>query len=563
MARWARLMQPKLLLGAALLTSGVVLIAWQSHLTFVTDDWDLLIHRRGISPNVFLDPHARHIIIAPTAIYKAIQATIGMESLLPFAVVATGAFLATVVLLFVYLRTRVGEWTALIAVIPILFMGTAYEDLLTPFQIGYFGSMVFGLGALLALQRRDARGDAIACGLLIASLTFSEVAVPFLAGAAVAIALDRGPLSRAYVVAVPALLYAAWYAGWETGPNSATFENVATSPSYILDGNASSLGSLLGFGPALGDFGVSPLGWGRPLLVGLAAVAAIWLHHRGRLSAWLPVTIALAVTFWFLAAANLGLGRAPTASRYQFVGAVFLVMVAAECAAGTRLRWRGLAAVAAIAATATLTNASVLHRSYQLFLGTVPVARGGLTGLEIAAPRVSPGFLLTPENSDAVWFSQVDAAHYLSAVDKFGSPAYPRDELAAAPESARISADKVLTAALGIGLRDVTRPPTPAGPAPRLSAPPGAIAGTHGSCLTLRSPGGQPALVTLPPGGVILRTPARVGAEFKLRRFATSFPVDLGTLRGTGVLGIPQDLSDKAWEIQLSSAGPVTLCGLG
>src|SRR5512132_530992 len=177
MARWARFPQPKLLLGAALLTSGVVLIAWQSHLTFVTDDWDLLIHRRGISPHVFLDPHARHIIIAPTAIYKAIQATIGMESLLPFAVVATGAFLATVVLLFVYLLTLVAEWTALIAVIPILFMGSAWDDLLTPFHIGYFVSMVFGLGALVALQRRDARGDAIACGLLIASLTFSEVAV--------------------------------------------------------------------------------------------------------------------------------------------------------------------------------------------------------------------------------------------------------------------------------------------------------------------------------------------------------------------------------------------------
>jgi hypothetical protein len=563
MARWAKLAQPKLLLGAALLTSGVLLIVWQSHLTFVADDWDLLIHRRGLSPDVFLDPHARHIIIAPTAIYKAIQATVGMGSLTPFALVATGAFLATVVLLFVYLRTRLGEWTALIAVIPILFMGSAWEDLLTPFQIGYFGSMVFGLGALLALQRRDARGDAIACGLLIASLTFSEVAVPFLAGAAVAIGLDRRPLSRAYVVAAPALLYAAWYAGWETGPNSASFEKVATSPSYILDGLASSLGSLLGFGPAFGDFVASPLGWGRPLLIGLVAAAAVWVHHRGRVSRWLPVTITLAVSFWFLAAANAGFGRVPTASRYQFVGAVFLVMVAAECAAGTRLRWGGLAAVTAIAAAATLSNVSVLQRSYQAFLGTTPVVRGGLTGLEIAAPRVSPGFLLTAENSDAVWFSQVDAAHYLSAVDKFGSPAYPRDELAAAPESARIAADKVLSAALRIRLRDVARPPTPAGPAPRLIAPLGALPGTDGSCLTLRSPGGEPALVTLPPGGVILRAPAGVGAEFKLRRFATSFPVDLGTLRGTGVLGIPHDLSDRPWELQLSSSGPVTLCGLG
>jgi hypothetical protein len=174
----------------------------------------------------------------------------------------------------------------------------------------------------------------------------------------------------------------------------------------------------------------------------------------------------------------------------------------------------------------------------------------------------SPGWR-SPENSNAVWFSQVDAGHYLSAVDKFGSPAYSRDELPTAPESARIAADKVLTAALGIGLRSVARSPTPAGPRPLLLGPLSAVAGTHGSCLTLRSPGGQPGLVKLPQGGVVLHAAAGVGAELKLGRFSSSFPVDLGTLRGTRVLGIPRDLSDRPWELQLSSSGPVTLCGLG
>ena len=32
-------------------------------------------------------------------------------------------------------------------------MGTAYEDLLTAFQINYFGSVAFGIGALLAIER--------------------------------------------------------------------------------------------------------------------------------------------------------------------------------------------------------------------------------------------------------------------------------------------------------------------------------------------------------------------------------------------------------------------------
>jgi hypothetical protein len=544
MARLEKLAQPKLLLGVAMAISGVLLIAWQSHLTFVADDWDLLIQRRGLSPHVFLDPHARHIIITPAAIYKAIEATLGMDSLTPFAVVATGLFLVSVALLFVYLRTRVGEWVALIAVIPILFMGTAYEDLLTPFQMGYFGSMVFGLGALLALQRADARGDAIACVLLIASLTFSEVAVPFLAAAAVAIALDRGPLYRAYVVATPALFYAAWYAGWEAGPNSLSFENVATSPSFMLDGIASSVGSLIGFGPAFGQLDVSPLDWGRPLLVALVVAGALWLARRGKISPWLPVALALVLSFWFIAAANTGLGRPPTASRYQFVGAVFLVMVAAECAAGTRLRWRGLTALAVVAAAATLSNASILHRSYQVFLGTTPVVRGGLSGLEISAPVVDPGFLLTPENSDSVWFSQVDARRYLSAVDAYGSPAYPHDELADAPEGARIAADKVLAAALRLRLREV--------PA------------THprGACTNKKRSGGPPADVGLPLGGALLRAAPGTSAEIKLRRFATEPPVNLGTLRGSALLAIPRDLSEQQWYVHFVSTGRVTICAL-
>jgi hypothetical protein len=545
MDRLEKLARPKLLLGVAMAISGVLLIAWQSHLTFVADDWDLLIQRRGLSPDVFLDPHARHIIITPAAIYKAIEATLGMDSLTPYAVVATGLFLATVMLLFIYLRTRVGEWTALIAVIPILFMGTAYEDLLTPFQIGYFGSMVFGLGALLALQRKDAAGDAIACVLLIASLTFSEVAVPFLAAAAVAIALDRGPLYRAYVVATPALFYAAWYAGWEAGPNSLSFENVATCPSFMLDGIASSISSLLGFGPAFGQLDVSALDWGRPLLVALVVAAGLWVARRGKISPWLPVALALLLAFWFIAAANTGLGRPPTASRYQFVGGVFLVMVLAECAAGTRLRWRGLAVVAAVAGAATLSNLSILHRSYEMFRDTTPIVRGALSGLEISAPVVDPGFLLTTENSGAIWFSQVDADHYLSAADKFGSPAYPQDELADAPESARVAADKVLASALRIQLR--------------------AVSGTqsHGDCTTKKPSGEPPGGVGLPPGSALLRAAPGTTAAIKLRRFATEFPVDLGTLRGSAVLAIPRDLSGQPWYAHFTSKGPLTICSLG
>ncbi|MGA9372477.1 MAG: hypothetical protein WBV53_11575, partial [Solirubrobacterales bacterium] len=450
------------LLGVALAASGILLIAWQSHLTFLIDDWDLLLQRRGFSADAFLDPHARHLIVGPAIEYKAIQATLGMDSRLPYAVVAVFGFLASIVLLFVYLRQRVGEWLALAGVLPILFMGAAYEDLLSSFQIGYFGSMAFGLGALLTIQRGDRRGDAIACALLIASLAFAEIAVAFAVGIAVAIALQRGPLRRAWVVVVPGLLYIVWFAIWNTGPglgpSAFSIHNVALSPTYMLDGFASSLGSLLGLEtPAL--FGGSGgLSWGRPLLVALVALAVWLLRKRHPLRGWLFVALAVGATFWFLTAANASFARSPFASRYQYVGAVFLVMIAAELAAGWRPGWRATVAALAIAAIASISNLSTLHQSYRSLAGVSAIVRGGLAGLEIGADRVDPGFILTPENSDFNYFTLVQAGPYLSAADKFGSPAYTQDELAGAPEGARVAADKVLAAALRLGFQPLPGP---------------------------------------------------------------------------------------------------------
>src|SRR5262249_22168232 len=59
----ARYSPPTLIFAVAVITSGALLLVWQSHLTFSIDDWDLLLHRRGFNAHVFLDPHVRHILI--------------------------------------------------------------------------------------------------------------------------------------------------------------------------------------------------------------------------------------------------------------------------------------------------------------------------------------------------------------------------------------------------------------------------------------------------------------------------------------------------------------------
>jgi hypothetical protein len=557
----------RILLGLAMAASGVLLLVWQSRLTFLIDDWDLLLSRRGFNAHALLDPHANHLIVGPTLVYKAIQATFGMSSIFPYAAAAIICFLASVLLLFIFLSRRVGDWIALAAVLLVLFMGTAYEDLLTAFQINYFASVALGIGALLAIERRDRRGDVIACVLLVASLAFAEIALAFAVGVLVAIVLQRGPLRRVWTVAVPAGLYAIWYFSFGSPyshvPSNFSTHNLATSPPYVLDGFASSIAGLLGLAPPPEFTGRTHelLSWGRPLLVAaIVAGTAVVIRLRSQARGWVLVTLAVALSFWLLTAANTGLGRSPDTSRYLYVGGVFVLMIAGELAAGWRPGWRGIVAALAVALVAVLGNLVILHDGYRSLRAETVVVRGGLGGLEIAADRVNPNLTLTPENSTFEYVDQVIAGPYLSASAKFGSPAYSESELASAPESARVAADKVMAAALPISLRPGGVQPPLGGAPPRVVGSPNTHSSVQGSCVTVSGVAAAAPILALPPGGAILKAPGETPHALLLRRFASGFRASAGTLRGAASLLIPTDRSSRPWQLQVGGDGPITAC---
>ena len=149
MRRWATHRHlPDVLAGGAMLLSGFVLLHFLSQITFWHDEWNLLLHRRGWTVGTFLDPVVEHLVAIPILIYKLLLEIVGMNSPAPFQVVAVLSFLASIALLFVYMRARLGAWIALAAILPILFMGPSWDDLLFPYQMTWFGSVACGLGAL-------------------------------------------------------------------------------------------------------------------------------------------------------------------------------------------------------------------------------------------------------------------------------------------------------------------------------------------------------------------------------------------------------------------------------
>ena len=529
-----------LLAGAAMLLSGGLLLHWLGRLTFWRDEWDFLLHRRSWSLGTFLDPFVEHLVAASILIYKVLVSAFGMDSGRPFQIVAVGLFLLSVGTLFIYVRRRAGEWLGLAAILPILFLGPSWDDLLFPFQMALFGSIACGIGAFLAMERRSRGGDIAAAALLLLSLLFSDLGIPFVAAATVLVAFDPERWRRAFVVVVPTALWLVWYAGW--GHNVHTFisvHNLANLPSYVLDGLASSLAAWTGL--AVGQYQTSLLDWGRPLLVLAVGVAAWRLHRMGRPPAGVLAALVLLLGFWSLTALNANPLAPASAGRYQYIGITFMAILAAELLRGVRLnRWATLAVVL-VALAAAVGNASLLRDTASGLARIAHQERGGLAALELARGRVDPGFKLTQQNSGVDYLGELDAGPYFSAVDAYGSPAYAAGELPAAPAAARESADMVSAAALGIHLVpvDVTEP---------------------GRCATVKR-GAAPAVTSIPGDGIILRANAP-GTSVRLHRYASTFPVALGTLpaRSPRRLVIPADGSSRPWSVQLTGGGPVSAC---
>jgi hypothetical protein len=527
-------------LGAA--ASAAVLLALGSKLTFLLDDWEFLLYRPGLTAHAILDPHGEHISIAPILIYKVLLATVGMDSSLPYLAVDVALVVATAFLLFVYLRRRVDPWLALLGTAIVLTLGPAYDDLIWDFQMGFTGSLAFGLGAILMLERRDGRGDALACGLLTIGITFSSLGLPFIAAAAVDVALRDDRLRRLYVVAVPALLYVVWWIGWgHTADTAFSLHNVATTPEFVFDAAAGVFASLFGLVQTSGGVAAAQFDWGKPLLVVALGIGAWRLSRIGRLPRELWIVLALAGTFWILAGFNVKPGRGPTESRYLLPGAVFVLMIVGELLRGVRVPRVGVATAYLAGVAVVASNISVLHEAYLAYRNTSELIRADLGSLEIARDRIAFPVRLDEDIADTAYVGVTSSA-FLPAADRYGSPADDPGQIAAAPDPARVAADKVLGRALFIGL-------SPTGGALR-------------NCRRVQAPGG---ILRVPPGGLAIRTSSRAGAQLSLRRFATgSYPVVLPPLAPgqARALRIPTDRATEPWELALQSHGTTAVCSV-
>jgi hypothetical protein len=540
---------PVILLGAAMALSAALILAFMWHATFYADTWELVVERRNPSIDTLLKPHNEHLIVFPILINELLVRIFGLGNDHAELVVLVAMLCATGGLVYAYVERRLGSWPALFAASLILFLGPAYEVLLWPFEITFVGPLMFGLIALLALERDSRRGDVLACICLTVGLGFSDLGVPFLLAGLVGVLV--GPrerwVSRSYVWLVPGILFAIWWLGWgHEAESHVGIHNILASPVFVIDMIAVAVGGLSGLGTEA-SLAVDPT-WGRILLVALVgAVAYWWSRRRPSIDKVLWPILAVALANWILAAFNAFAGREPTASRYQYASAIFVLLILACLFVSVRpgRNWLLLGGVVTVLAIGP--NIVVLHEASKVYKRETAIARADTAALEIASRTVEPRFQLNPEISGTPVLVNVFADEYLEAVAEHGSPAYSLPELEAASPEARRQADIILFHALPVATA------TTAGEYDRTGGENCVAAGDQGA-----------EEVRLDPGRSRVEVGPGAEAQMVMRRFADApeYSVGLPPAPGesTTVIDIPRDNAPNPWYLHVSAGQVVRVC---
>jgi len=390
------------------------------------------------------------------------------------------------------------------------------------------------------LRRADRFGDRMACLFLTIAMISTSLGIPFALGIFVALLLERKDLvRRLYVVAIPLAIYAGWWLGWgHTAPNSISFDNALNAPEYVFDAFRLAVSNMTG---AFRANGTPEQILTSLLAIGLVAAAGVSMYQRR----WIPraflVALVIALAFWGLAALNLSPGRGFQASRYQYPGVVFVLMMLAGAFEGVKFRPRLVVVIAAVAAFAIVANVFAMRDGYWgVFKPLSDKGVAGLTAIDLASGSVDPGVPVGMNQGDT---ALVTAGAYLDAEERYGEASWTEPEIEEASEWARNRIDQVLLTALPVGIA----------PARSLGEPCKVVNATPGGeeSVPLKSQ----TFTYRPRGQVFLA----------LRRFADT-TVAGATVSKPGsktVVNVPADESDRPWHISFIGSSKVKVCAGG
>ena len=532
-------------LGLVLVASVVVLMVAGRETTFYFDEWDFVTQRRDWNLHVLLSAHNEHLSAVPVLIYKLLLETVGLDSYGVFRFVLAALNALVGLLLFLFAAPRVGRWAALGLTALVVFMGPGYMDLLWAFQIGFLIALAAGLGALLAIERDR---DALACALLVVAVGSASLGLPFVLVAALELAWTR---RRAlWVVAVPLVLYGAWYLKY--GVSAAELRNVADVPRWIFDSSAAAAGALTGLGKAYGP-ALSLLVW---IAVGLAVVRVVPLRAR------LVAVVALPLAFWALTALARADQSAPDESRYLYPGGLFLALLLVEALRGRAVAGRAAVVLGVAVGLGVVANANELEKGGNLLRDRGAEVTAAVTALELLGREGVPAGV----RPEPIQIQVVAGAYFDAAADYGSSAAVPAGELPDASARLRGATDAAL---IRLGAAGVEPGGTPgAGEPPRVVSAAGVTTAPDAGCVRATPSGPDADVVVAAAGGALVVEATDAAVGIRVRRFGDEVDDKAGAVGevaadATSTVRFRRDASDRPWLVSARSSAAFRACDGG
>jgi hypothetical protein len=556
---------------ALVMLAGAAALLYLTRGTFFWfDEWLWITGRRGNSLATFLDPHNSHLSLVPIVIYKLLFAAVGISHYVPYRVVVIASHLLVVLLVYLYVKRRVGPFVALLAAVSILLLGPGWQEFLWPFQIAWLIAIASGIGALLMLDRRDRLAEVVACCLIAVSVASSSVGVAIAIAMIVEIRAGRRTLRDAWIVGIPLALYVLWTIGYQ---HAVVDGDLSSTIGFAAQSSVIALPALLGLSGtnALNSNGTL-LAFGAPLTVAAVGVMA-WAALRHRIFSARALTLALTlIAFWGLTGIARSDLSGPFATRYVYVDVVFFVLLVSELARGVVIRSPLRLTLGVITVLAVISNVGVLRSGASYLRQSAAAAEEEIGALNVSRQFAAAGYVARA--FPGYPFVRLKAVDLYSAERSLGTVGNSPIQLAAAPEGDREIADaemrdiRGLRLVPGAAVPPVARDPSSAGGStPTLDSTSAGATSRLGACVSFAATAaaaGQPnaLALTVPTGGIRLYAIA-AQASIAIRRLASAF-IPLGTIpAGTGAtLQIPADRVAMPWHLRVTSAAHLIACAL-
>ena len=315
---------------------------------FFLDEWDFLSARSLTSLHDLFRPHNEHWSTLPIIAYRVFWQVFGIRTYWPYLMAIVALHVTAAVLLRVVMR-RAGAhpWLADAGALLFLLLGSGYQNILWAFQIGFVGSLVFGLGFLILTDHDGPfdRRDAIGLGLGACALMCSGVGVTLVVVVALSVLIRRG-WRLALVLSTP---LGAAFAIWWLAVGRDGYENsIRPSARQLVDFMARAVANAM---TKMGSLGIVAVLLAAVLLVGAALLLGDPAQRATRTWA-APFALAVgAVVF----AAITGMGRAgafgsEAAKPSRYVHLICAMLLPAIVVAGDALarRWRPALPIVAV-----------------------------------------------------------------------------------------------------------------------------------------------------------------------------------------------------------------------